>query len=159
MAKKSIFELDLVRIAQWHRRSALVVWVLVLTWIGMILTSMNSIAVPEMVSFLVTIVYLLSLVLGMVFVVILQHACGASVLELVLYSILTLLLSFLMMIASLSRASTILTLAGVKPGFVGVKRDDLDRLRPGHCRGCGYSREGLEMLQACPECERVPRVI
>ncbi len=159
MAKKSIFELDLVRIAKWHRRSALVVWVLVFTWIGMILTSMNSIAVPEMISFLVTIVYLLSLVLGMVFVVILQHACGASAIELVFYSLLTLLLSFLMMIATLSRAGTILTLAGVKPGFVGIKGDDLDRLQPGHCRGCGYSREGIEILQACPECERVPQVI
>jgi len=159
MAKKTIFELDLVSIAEWHRRCTMMVLVVVLTWVGMILASANSISVPEVVSILVMGLYLVSMVASIVFVVMLQKACGAGVASLVLYGILTILLSFLVLLASISQAGTILRLAGAKSGFLGVGKDQWDMLRVGHCRGCGYSREGLELLQECPECRRVPQVI
>lgn len=159
MAQKTIFELDLVRIARWQRRSVWLVLVVILTMVGMLLASMNSIAIPEVVSVGVTVLYFVSLVVAVVFVVMLQRACGSSALELIFYGFLTIWLSFLMVLISTSRAGMILRLAGAKSGFLGVGKDQWDKLRVGHCRGCGYSREGLELLQECPECERVPQVI
>lgn len=159
MAQKTIFELDLVKIAQWHKRCTVLALMVFFIWIGLILLSANSIAVPDVVSFIVGIFYLVSLVASIVFVLILNRVCGSSAFEMVAYGIVTVFLSFLVLIASISRAGTILRLAGVKPGFAGIRGDEIDKIRPGHCRGCGYSREGLELLQECPECTRVPQVI
>ncbi|MFK7760465.1 MAG: hypothetical protein AB8C13_11045 [Phycisphaerales bacterium] len=159
MASKTIFDLNLVEIARMHRRSVMLVWIVVLLIAGMILTSVNSIAIPELVSLIVTLFYMVSLLVAVVFVVMLQLACGSGWFEAVLYGVLTIFFSFLVVLVSISRAGTILRLAGAKPGFLGFGKDQWDKLRVGHCRGCGYSREGLEMLQECPECRRVPRVI
>ena len=159
MAQKTIFELDLVRIARWQRRCVWLVLIVILTLVGMGLASLNSISIPEIVSVGVSVLYLVSLAVAVLYVAMLQRACGAGVLEMVLYGFLTIWLSFLMVLISTSRAGMILRLAGAKSGFLGVGKDQWDMLRPGHCRGCGYSREGLELLQECPECTRVPQVI
>lgn len=159
MAQKSIFELDLVGIARMHRKSVVLVLFVLLLFVGMMLTSANSIAIPEMVSFAVTILYLISILVSIVFVIILQHECGSSWFGAALYGLLTVVFSFLIVLVSISRAGTILRLAGAKPGFLGISKDEWEKLRPGHCRGCGYDRAGLELLQGCPECERVPQVI
>ena len=159
MATKTIFELDLVKIAVWHKRCTALALLVFFTWLTFILLSLNSVAVPEVVSFLVGLFYIASLIASVVFVVILNRVCGSSVFEMIAYGIVTIFLSFLVLIASISRAGTILRLAGVKPGFAGISRDEIEKVRPGHCRGCGYSREGLELLQECPECRRVPQVL
>ncbi|MBO6512447.1 MAG: hypothetical protein JJ974_00590 [Phycisphaerales bacterium] len=159
MAQKTIFDLDLVNIARWHRRCVVLVMIVLLMVVGMILSSVNSIAIPELVSFAVGVLYLVAIVASIVFVVILQHACGSGWFEAALYGVITVFFSFLILLVSISRAGTILRLAGAKPGFFGFGPDQWDKLRPGHCRGCGYDREGLELLQGCPECQRVPRVI
>tara|TARA_R110002072_G_scaffold125676_2_gene261954 strand:- start:2799 stop:3311 length:513 start_codon:yes stop_codon:yes gene_type:complete len=156
---KTIFELDLVKIAVWHRRAMWLALVTILVVVSLILVSANSIAIPELVSFVVGVLWVVTLLAGVVLVVVLNRVCGSGVFETILYGIATIFLWFLILIVSISRAGTILRLAGAKPGFVGVKNDQMDKLRKGHCRGCGYSREGLELLQACPECERVPQVI
>jgi hypothetical protein len=63
----------------------------------------------------------------------------------------------LVIVALLSaQATSMLRAAGARIGLMGVPKEDFDRLRPGHCRGCGYNRQGLEPLQACPECNRCP---
>ncbi len=159
MAQKTIFELDLVKIAIWHKRCTILTLLVFFIWICLILLSANSISVPDVISFLVGVFYFASLIASIVFVIILNRVCGSSAFEMVAYGIVTVFLSFLVLIASISRAGTILRLAGVKPGFAGISRDEIDKVRPGHCRGCGYNRDGLELLQECPECTRVPQVI
>ncbi len=100
------------------------------------------------------------LIIAMVVVVIrAQLALGASVLMIVLYAVLTVFVSVLALIACLSQAGTVLRLGGARIGFLGVSASERAKLRPGHCRGCGYDRRGLELLQPCPECNRVPQVI
>lgn len=159
MASKMIFDLDLIQIARLHRRCVVLVIFVLFLIVGFILTSVNSIVIPELISFILGILYMLALLLGIVFVVMLQLACGSGWFEAVMYGVLTIFFSFLVVLVTISRAGTILRLAGAKPGFIGFGKDQWDKLRVGHCRGCGYSREGLEILQECPECRRVPRVI
>jgi len=159
MAQKSIFELDLVRIAKWHRRSSLFAFVVILSWILLTLLSVNSINLPPSVAVGILIFFWFLVPVSMVLVIALQRSLGSSVLICILYGILTVFFSLLVLLASASNAGTVLRLAGAKPGFTGLPRDQWDKLRPGHCRGCGYSRESLEILQECPECRRVPQVI
>lgn len=159
MAQKSIFDLDLVRIAKWHRRNTLFAFVLILSWVLLILLGLNSINLPPSVNLGILIFYWCLMPVSVVLVVALQLAMGGGILNCILYGILTVLFSLLVVLASASNAGTVLKLAGTKPGFAGLPREQWDKLRPGHCRGCGYSREHLEILQACPECNRVPQVI
>jgi succinate-acetate transporter protein len=88
-----------------------------------------------------------------------QIAYGSSPSTIVVFSIVAILVPLLAMIACVSQGSTILRLAGAKVGFVGVSKSEKAKITPGHCRGCGYDRAGLELLQECPECQRVPQVI
>ena len=88
-----------------------------------------------------------------------QHACGRGVVTIGLWVILTMLFSILALVLAISSAGTILRLAGAKPGFLGLSGAEIEKLREGNCRGCGYAREGLELLTPCPECRRVPVVV
>lgn len=157
---KTIFDLDLVKIG---RRQRPVFWCAVLSigsFLGqMILPFVGTGQLGENLGLVFGLLWFAVAIASIVFVVRLQSAMGTSVLMLILYGIITLFLSFLVCIASYSQASTVLRLAGAKPGFLGVGESELAKLRPGHCRGCGYSRDGLQMLQPCPECTRVPLVI
>ncbi len=159
MARKSIFELDLVRIARWHRRCSLLLVAMILVWVGMILMMVNSVALPAVVEFGISVFFFVSVVVSVWFVVMQQISMGGNVVSVILYGLLAVVMSVFALVVVASTGGTILRLAGVKTGFAGVSRDEMDKLRPGHCRGCGYSREGLELLQECPECERVPQVI
>jgi hypothetical protein len=69
------------------------------------------------------------------------------------------LVSLVIVLLASAQATSMLRAAGVRVGLMGVSRDDVDRLRPGHCRGCGYDRQALDLLEPCPECNRVPRVV
>ena len=91
----------------------------------------------------------------------LMAAMRMSVLTRIVYVVLLFipLVSFVVLLVISGQATSVLRAAGARVGLMGVPKDDYNRLRPGHCRGCGYDRSGLELLQACPECNRVPRVI
>lgn len=103
--------------------------------------------------------FVLTAIVSAVLVGFTQHAMGHNILTSVVWALLSFILSFLVLLSTASTAGMVLKLAGAKIGFMGVSGNDLDRLRPHHCRGCGYSREGIGLLDPCPECTRVPQVI
>ena len=160
---KTIFELDLVRIAVWHRRCTILALVMLATFVVPFILAFNAGSLPPGIAEVVAISALVlqgaSVLVAAVFVAILQHACGRGVVAIVLWVILTLVLSILALVSSIASAGTILRLAGAKPGFLGLSSAEIEKLREGHCRGCGYAREGLELLTPCPECRRVPVVV
>lgn len=158
MAQKTIFELDLVRIAVWHRRCLLYCLIVLIAFVGLMVVMANP-SVSPTIADVFALFFMGLMLLNVFFVVKLQHACGAGIVRLIAYGLLAFFLHFLMLITTVSGAGTILRLAGAKSGFLGISKDEWEKLRPGHCRGCGYSREGLELLQECPECQRVPQVI
>ena len=159
MAQKSIFELDLVRIAKWHRRCSIIAASLLILLVVAILVFMNSAEPPAVLIISFVVLYYGGIAVSIVFVIGLRRAMGSNILALIVYGIFALLLHVLLLLIVASNAGLIIRLAGVKSGFLGVPFEGRDKLRPGHCRGCGYSRESLETLQECPECNRVPQVI
>ena len=159
MAQKTSFELDLVKLGKWHRRGTGLALTLLLIWIVFLALELNGIGAPAMMSIVGWSVYFVALVLMIVFNIAISRACGSGILQAILYGIATVMLSYLLLLVVVGRAGTILRLAGAKPGFLGISKDEWEKLRPGHCRGCGYDREGLGLLQECPECTRVPQVI
>ncbi len=131
----------------------------ILIWVGWILLAVNISPFPVAIGAVMWVFYIGISIASVVLVVMMQRANGSGVLSMVLHGLLALPFGFLVLISSASSGGTILRLAGAKMGFFGVSMDETDRLRVGHCRGCGYSREGIELLQECPECRRVPQVI
>ena len=159
MAQKSIFELDLVNIAKWHRRCSMLAALMILIWVFSILISVNSFSLPIGINIVLGVFLYGGIAVSVVFIIGLRRAMGSNILALILYGLIALLFNVIALLIIASNAGVILRLAGVKSGFLGVTPDSWDKLRPGHCRGCGYSRESLETLQPCPECTRVPQVI
>ena len=66
------------------------------------------------------------------------------------------ILSLIVLLLISNKATGMLKAAGVKRGIMGVRRSDYFKLMHGNCTGCGYSREGLDPMQVCPECGRQP---
>ncbi len=159
MGQKTIFELDLIEIAKWHRRCTIVAMASLVIWIGLVVFGGNLKGQPVGLDYAYGTIYVAMVLVSVVCVVRLQLACGGGVASVVIHGLLTLILWFLVLISVISGARTILRLAGAELKFFGAPADEIDKLRVGHCRGCGYSREGLELLQECPECRRVPQVI
>ncbi|MFG0246787.1 MAG: hypothetical protein ACF8MF_12140 [Phycisphaerales bacterium JB052] len=62
------------------------------------------------------------------------------------------LLSLIILLVINGKANTMLKQTGVKIGLMGVSKSEYPKLMPGHCRFCGYNREGLDPDAACPEC-------
>ncbi len=157
--RKTIFDLDLEKIARRHTELLAVLGMGVLTIIASIGVGIGF-GIDSFASDITfTAVYWLLIAAIIVVVIRAQLALGTGVLMVVFYAIVTLLFSILILLVSLSQAGTVLRLGGARIGFLGVSASERAKLRPGHCRGCGYDRRGLELLQACPECNRVPRVI
>ncbi len=158
MAYTTIFEIDLVRLSVWHRRCSVAAVLIILYWVTFIIVAANGYAVPgfEVISLFF---YGLTMVATLVLTYATHRAMGHGVFTCIIWTIAALFLSFLVLLSTASTAGMILRLAGAKVSTLGVSQDDRDRLRPKHCRSCGYSREGIELLSPCPECTAVPRVI
>lgn len=155
---KTIFEIDLVKLAKWHRVCSITTLVFILGWVGMIFFMMYNAAIPGL-GLLGGIFFTVMILTSMVLTGITHRAMGQAYFTSIVWSLTAFLLSFLVLLSTASTAGMILRLAGAKCGTLGVARDDLDRLRPDHCRSCGYSRQGIGLLDLCPECTAVPRVI
>ena len=95
MTAKSIFELDLVRIAKWHRRSSLYAFVLILSWILLILMSVNSINLPPSVNIGILIFFWCTMPVSIALVIAMQRSLGSNVLTCIIYGILAFFLSLL----------------------------------------------------------------
>ena len=159
MAQKTILELDLLAVARNRRHLSLATGCLSIVLVGWLLWFFNT-RNPDTIVFIST-----QVVLGLlgiwviVSAVLLQISMGIPVPTIVLTAIAAFFLPWLIGIALISQSTTILKLAGAKTGLFGLSPSERAKITPGHCRGCGYDRTGLELLQECPECQRVPQVI
>jgi len=162
LAQKTIFELDLIKLARWQRRCAIaaiaVLLSIVAMWIGSTLALVYGLNITN-ISVGFWAVYFLTIIVSAALVFPTHRAMGYGLSSSIIWTFFAILIPFLVLLSISSTAGLILTLSGAKTGLFGVSKDTLDRIRPHHCRECGYSREGLKLLQECPECQRVPQVI
>ena len=61
------------------------------------------------------------------------------------------ILNFALLASLNARATEILRARGVRVGVMGAPRAEIEKLRPGACRSCGYDLTGLDAAR-CPEC-------
>jgi hypothetical protein len=149
--------IDLIAVAKRQRE---LMWLIVFgagVYLAMIV---SAVAVP-MVAFGAALVQLLFQLAGLVQVIRLSAAMGAPVALRVVYIVLMFLplIGLITLLVINGQATGLLKAAGARVGLMGVPRSEYPKFMTGHCRGCGYDRAGLEMLQACPECGRVPQVV
>ncbi len=157
MAFKRIDKLDLVQIADRQRT-------LLFVALGMLVANVVSITLfvtANQSSSTVLLGWIIQFALALVGVVALVRlslAMSQSVIVALVSGLLLVLPAFglLILLAYSNQASMVLNLAGARVGFLGVNASERDKIRPNHCRGCGYAREGIELLAPCPECGREP---
>tara|TARA_A100001391_G_scaffold168070_2_gene128531 strand:+ start:50 stop:532 length:483 start_codon:yes stop_codon:yes gene_type:complete len=160
MAIKTLLDMDLPAIARARKHLSIATFCLIAAYIAYIIWSVNVGPNTTELATLAIVAVLFALVIWVVVAVILiQIAMGKGIFTIILSAIVTVFLSWICGLAFISQASTILKLAGAKSGFFGLSQSEIDKITPGNCRQCGYSREGLPLLQECPECQRVPQVI
>ncbi len=152
MVQKTIFELDLIKLAKWQRRSAIAATILltglVVVWVGSGLVLIYGPNVPSVgFGIVFWIFYLFAMFVSAALVFPTHRAMGYGLFNLLLWALLAFLIPILILLSIASTAGLILKLSGAKVGMFGVSKDELDRIRPHHCRQSGYSREGLELLQ------------
>jgi pheromone shutdown protein TraB len=155
---RTIFEIDLVRLAKWHKACTYTILIIIVFWIAFVIFRFYGRPIPG-IEVIATIFYLATILVTSVLSGLTQRAMGHNLFTAIVWALASLLLSFLVLLSTASTAGMILKLAGAKTGTLGVGKSDLDRLRQNHCRACGYSREGIGLLDPCPECTRVPQVI
>jgi len=156
---RTILDLDLLGIAHARLHLAIATSIVLVAIIAWMIGLFNSGGQPDILLIVANIVLGLLGIWVVVAGIILQIKMGIGVPTIVLTAILAFVLPWLVGLALVSQASTVLKLAGAKPGLLGTPQSELDKITPGHCRGCGYSREGIGLLDPCPECTRVPQVI
>jgi len=159
MAQKTIFEVDLLSIVGARKHAtfaAATIWVFIIV---AIIAGVNGARADSPLMIAINLASLGAVVWVIVATILLQVTMGIGVTTMVVTAIATLILPFIIPLGVISQASTILKLAGAKTGFAGMSQSEREKITPGHCRGCGYSREGIGLLDPCPECTRVPQVI
>lgn len=159
MAQKNIFQLDLLAIVKARTHATIAAasfWSLLIV---LVIMSINSPATTSPIELVLNFLLLGVMIWQIVAVILLQVAMGIGVVTIVLAAIVNIMLPMIVPLAIISQSTTILKLAGAKTGFAGMSQSERDKITPGHCRGCGYSREGIGLLDPCPECTRVPQVI
>ncbi|MFK7883317.1 MAG: hypothetical protein AB8F26_03920 [Phycisphaerales bacterium] len=119
-----------------------------------------SAAVLPIGALVVYIIQLLIQLAALVQLIRLFAAMKTSVALRVVYAILMFVpfINLLVLLIGSTQAITKLKVDGAKVGLLGVPKSEYPKLRCGHCIGCGYDRSGLELLQTCPECGRIPDV-
>jgi len=159
MAQKMLLDLDLLAISRQRKHlsiATLSIVVVLITWMIWLFNTSNVSSFQLIGSnMLIGMLGIWVVVAG----ILLQVAMGVGVVTIVITAFAAFFLPWLVGFALVSQATTILKLAGAKTGFFGLSSTEREKITPGHCRGCGYCRDGLELLQECPECQRVPQVI
>ncbi len=162
LAQKTIFELDLINLAKWQRRCSIAAILIILSiitmWIGSTFALVYGLNITN-ISIGFWGLYFLTTIVSAALVFPTHRAMGYGLFSSIIWTLFAILIPLLVLLSISSTAGLILRLSGAKTGLFGVSKDTLDRIRPRHCRECGYSRDGLELLQECPECQRVPQVI
>lgn len=149
-------EVDLIKVATRQRG---LIWLILLSILAMLgffaLISVSSIAVLIFGGFLI-IFQLLALI--QTFRLSAAMKSGYILPILLIFGIVIPFLGLIMLLLISGQANGLFKAAGVKIGFMGVPKSEYPKLTKGNCPGCGYSRDGLEPLQTCPECGRTPQI-
>jgi hypothetical protein len=154
--------IDLITVADRHRG---LIWLILLSILSMVgLFGVGMFGRPAgyiiiVVSLAVGIILFQILALIQTFRLSAAMKKGYLLPILLIFGVFVPLLGLIMLLLISNQANTLLKAAGVKIGFMGVPKSEYPKLMKGHCSGCGYSREGLEPYQTCPECGRTPQLV
>lgn len=157
MARRLTDGTDLVAVAKRQRE---LLWI-ILFGIGLYVLALGFAGVSPAMAIVAGLLYLLFQLASIIQIVRLAAALQTSLGLRIVYILLLFipLLNLFVLLLVSGQANSVLKAAGVRVGFMGVPASEYPKLTTGHCRGCGYDRTGLELLQACPECGRVPQVV
>ena len=148
--------IELIKVADRQRS---LIWLILLSILSMIcffgLISVNLIA-GFVFGILILVLQLLALI--QTFRLSAAMKSGYIMPILLVFGIFVPLLGLIMLLLISGQANGLFRAAGIKIGFMGVPKSEYPKLTKGNCPGCGYSRDGLEPLQTCPECGRTPQI-
>lgn len=152
--------IDLLRVAKLQRSLLWMILLVLLASIG----SMASFALQNMgasliVFFGVMLVVLVIQILAIIQAFRLTIAVRASLaypILMVIFGLIITWIGLIMLVVINQKATNVLKAHGIKVGFLGVPKSEYPKFMRGHCRGCGYSREGLSSTMPCPECGHTP---
>lgn len=157
MADHENTDINLIRVAQRQRTLLWIILAAVLVYPLAI-----ALATVSPVGGAIVLLFQLGLqIAGLVQVVRLFAALKTGIMLRIIYIVLLFipLINLVVLLVASGQATSVLKLAGANVGLMGVPKSEYPKLTEGNCRGCGYDRRGLELLQPCPECGRQPRIV
>lgn len=121
--------------------------------------AMIAVMGEPLISGVLALLWLIAAVTAIVQTVRLSLASGGNIVLAVIGGLAMLfpVLGLLLMLGVNSRATTLLKVAGVPVGMLGVSASNMARLRAGTCAHCGYDLKGIEKT-TCPECGKTPQL-
>jgi len=151
--------IDLIKVADRQRG---LIWLILLSILSMLgtFTFLGAIPTP-VVALAFGVLVLLFQLLALIQTFRLSAAMKSGYLMpiLLIFGIVVPFLGLIMLLLISGQANGIFKASGIKLGLMGVPKSEYPKLIKGNCPGCGYSREGLEPLQTCPECGRTPQIV